>query len=139
VKIELIKYFLLFLLMIIFLACSNVKVLVTDSNTTNNLPPTSPSSIIILRSESPKWTYEEIGTITVNNTIKIDVIYNKMREEAAKRGADGVIGVNLGTDIKAGPVTYTSSSTSGETRTGTVWRNVVSYFSRGTLIHRKEK
>jgi uncharacterized protein YbjQ (UPF0145 family) len=62
-----------------------------------------------------------------------------MREEAAKRGADGVIGVNLDTNIKTGPITSHRSSAAGETFTYTSWQNVVSYISRGTLIHRKEK
>lgn len=134
------RRFFIFLLLLSFqMGCHRVQVIKTGSTVTRSLPATNPEEITIFRSALPSWSYEEIGVVTVSNIPKIDVVYEKMRKEAAKRGAVAIIDFKLDSDSRTVPVTQTHSGPNGATYTTTSMQTQVMYTASGSLIHKVEE
>ncbi|MBE9490232.1 MAG: hypothetical protein IMY67_08075 [Bacteroidetes bacterium] len=131
--------FLIISFLLITVSCSNVQVIETGSRATIKLPPKEPKEIKIYRSSRPQWSIQEIGVVTVRGINDIKVVYEKMRLEAGKRGADAVIDFDMDSEVKLIPATSTSCAPGGACTTITTMTSQVFYTASGALVHKKEE
>lgn len=118
--------------------CSRVQVVKTGSNADIVLPPKESGGIAIYRTKRPDYRFEEIGTVSVQGITEIAQIYERMRIEAGKRGADAVVDFKINSEPRTVTQTSTSCSPNGGCHTSMHTSVVYDYTSTGSLIHKLE-
>ncbi len=95
-------------LMGLLAACSSVEATSTPFVGASHPPPTNPAQVQILRSE-PTRPNDQLGDVVIDASVEpappVTEIETKMRDEAAKMGADAVVVVRDDTEPVAAYVT----------------------------------
>ena len=118
-----------------FLAgCSQGQVYSTSKM---SLASVNPDSVLIFRSSYPEWEYQRIGTVIVKDIYDINVVYDKMRIEAGKRGAAAIVDFII--DSKEEMIPVNSTSCFGEVCTTTTkYQSLFVHTATGSLVIRAD-
>lgn len=129
---------LLFIPLCIFsFGCSSPAVKISQEAKQLKLQPSVASDILIYRSQTPTWSYAEIGSIEVDGMNDLKNLYELIREKSAEQGAHAVIGFDLVSEEVVNRSSTTICSPDGVCNKTTIETNAMIYTATGTLIVKK--
>ena len=131
------KPLLLVPLFIFSFGCSSPAVKISKEAKQLKLQPSKASEVLIYRSQTPNWPYNEIGSIDVNGMNDLKNLYQLIREKSAEQGAHAVIDFDLDSDEVVNRSTTTICSPDGVCNKTIIETNVMIYTATGTLIVKK--
>ena len=112
-------------------------------------PPTAPDRVLVYRTQHPFDAFTEVGLISFRtNYLSLTSIYDQIRRDSAIQGAEAVIDVKIKGEThmepeqeqRCEPKTVCDSNgctTNNECHFETVWRNVSTFTTEGSMIRRK--
>ena len=129
----------LFILTFLFAGCASVSSIPFSSvgEGSKGLSPVPAQQVTVLRKTKPAYPYHEIGLVTVQGDgPDMEKIYSLVREEAGKRGANGVVDLKMSVRQESIPITSTACDGKGACQVSTTISVRYLYTVSGTMVRR---